>query len=621
MPNRLSYDAELNHLGETYQRILRWDVSRLRDALLSVAAGPAVFIGTGGTSAVARLAAQLHEQVGGQPGRVATPLEFARLPPTLRSGTVVFSAGASHPDALGVLGRLATSRFRPAVLVTLRDPAELTGVASPDVEVLALPQLGFREGFLATNSVLAMMTALVRAYVGDDSLPPELPTAGVAFPAADTNELLVLTTPETAPVGTDLETRCAELGLLPVQVTDYRNFAHGRHVGLARRAAATTVLGLVSDPLEDLANATLDALPPEINRLAWRARCPGPAAVVELTVASMILVGELARSRRVNAARPGAAPFGRRLYHLSLRRLVPATNDGPVDRKLVALAAGAAGGSTRARYDEAYRSWSKQMAETSFGGVVLDYDGTVCATGQRFDLPATSTQAALTRLLDASVAIGIATGRGKSIHRDLRSWVPKERWPQVLLGLYNGGVTLTLADELPDLAAPNEVMAAVADRVGALPVADALDIEARCVQVTVAVRAGAFAHIGRLSEIIADALARGPALPIKVVASGHSVDIVPATSTKASIADATASAAGRPVIAVGDQGDLGGNDFELLASTPWTLTVDRCSADPTRCWYLDDSGRSGPSLLDAYLRAARIGDDGSFHFRWGRHEV
>ena len=39
------------------------------------------------------------------------------------------------------------------------------------------------------------------------------------------------------------------------------------------------------------------------------------------------------------------------------------------------------------------------------------------------------------------------------------------------------------------------------------------------------------------------------------------------------------------VLAIGDQGDLGGNDFELLASSRWTLSVDRCSADPARCWW------------------------------------
>jgi hypothetical protein len=615
MPIRPSYDIELACLHETYATALALDASRMRDVFLGVAVGPAVFVGTGGTIAVARLAAHLHEQVAGQPARVATPLEFARLPPMLRSGAVVFTAGASHPDAVGVLARLGTSRFRPAVLVTLRDPSDLVDVAALGIEIVGLPALPFREGFLATNSVLAMMTALIRAYEGEDALPRSLPIAEVPLPSENTEALLVLTTPETSPVGTDLETRCEELGLAFVQVTDYRNFAHGRHVGLARRAASTAVVGLAAEPLLELATATLEMLPAEIERVVWKARCHGSAAVIELLTASMRLAGERARTRGVNAARPGAAPFGRRLYHLPLRGLVPPSNDGPVERKLVALAASAHGGTTRALYEDAFRDWSKQVREVAFGGIVLDYDGTVCSTEQRFDLPAPSIRAGLMRLLDADLTIGFASGRGKSLHRDLRAWVPPDRWAQVLVGLYNGGVILHLSEDVPDLAAPSDLMAACAERVRALPIGPGLRVEARSVQVTVGIQAGAFAHIGRLTEIIADTLAREPALAVKVVASGHSVDVVPATTTKVTVVEATKAARGLPALAVGDQGDFGGNDFELLAASAWTLSVDRCSADPTRCWYLDKEGRSGPALLETYLDATHLSGT-SFSFEW-----
>jgi hypothetical protein len=69
------------------------------------------------------------------------------------------------------------------------------------------------------------------------------------------------------------------------------------------------------------------------------------------------------------------------------------------------------------------------------------------------------------------------------------------------------------------------------------------------------------------------------------------------------------------VMAIGDQGHLGGNDFELLAATPWSLSVDRCSADPTRCWNLDSTGRRGPDVLLRYLRALKRQRQG-IRFRW-----
>jgi hypothetical protein len=613
---RKPYDAELADLEGHYEDVARWEgIDELRNALMVVAGGPALFIGTGGTLAVARLAATLHEQVGGQPARALTPLELAALPAMTRSAAVMFSSGLSHPDAVGALERLANNRLRPAVVVTLRDAASVAEIVPADVQAVVLPPLSFREGFLAAASVLVMAAALVRAYGGDQALPATLPRPIVDPPTA-AEQLLVLTTPALAPVATDIETRCHELGLVSVQVTDYRNFAHGRHVGLLRRAKTTSVLGLVDQPLERLAAATLDALPPEeIAVTVWRAQHSGPAAVIELLVASMELAASMAAAQGVNPARPGAAPFGRRLYHLRLGRLLPPLADGPVERKLRALVTSLDADTTRGRYDVAFDDWCRQLADQAFGALVLDYDGTVCATGSRFDLPDPTVQLGLTRLLDQGVELGFASGRGPSLHRDLRRWVPRHHWSRVLTGLYNGGACVSLDDELPNLADPTPEIEAVVDRLQQLTIIDALVVEPRAPQVTVSVRAGAYAQIGRLTELVVDAMSQPPELPVNVLRSGHSIDVVPRASSKRLVVERLTDRVAGSALAIGDQGDVGGNDFELLASSPWTLTVDRCSADPTRCWYLDERGRAGPELLAAYLDAM-LPANGGFAMRW-----
>lgn len=612
----MRYDAELADLERPFGAISSWaNINELRDALMVVAGGPALFVGTGGTLPVARLAAALHEQVGGQAARVVTPLELATLPAMTRSGVVLFSAGLSHPDALGALERLANNRLRPAVVVTLRDADAVAEIVPPDVRAVVLPPLGFREGFLATTSVLVMAAALVRAYGGDGALPAVLPRPVVEVPTA-AEQLLVLTTPGLAAVAADIETRCHELGLVSVQVTDYRNFAHGRHVGLLRRAKTTSVLGLIDAPLERLATATLDVLPrEEVDVTTWHAAHRGPAAVIELLVASMEMAGAMAAAQGVNPARPGAAPFGRRLYHLRLGRLLPPLVDGPVERKLQALVTSLDADTTRARYEKAFGDWCERLADQVFGAVVLDYDGTVCATGRRYDLPDQTVQAGLTRLLDSGISLGFASGRGPSLHRDLRQWVPPPHWRRVTTGLYNGGACVSLDEELPDLTEPTPGMEAVVHRLQQLPIVDALIIEPRAPQVSVSVRTGAFAQIGRLAQLVVDAMSQPPELPVKVLRSGHSIDVVPRTSSKRLVIDRIADSIDGPVLALGDQGDVGGNDFELLASLPWTLTVDRCSADPTRCWYLDSKGRAGPELLAAYLEAM-VPAGGRFTVSW-----
>ena len=77
--------------------------------------------------------------------------------------------------------------------------------------------------------------------------------------------------------------------------------------------------------------------------------------------------------------------------------------------------------------------------------------------------------------------------------------------------------------------------------------------------------------------------------------------------------------AGLDVLAIGDQGHLGGNDFELLAATELSLSVDTCSPDPTRCWNLDLSGQRGPDVLVRYLDAVQLESHGAF-FIWRTHE-
>jgi hypothetical protein len=105
-----------------------------------------------------------------------------------------------------------------------------------------------------------------------------------------------------------------------------------------------------------------------------------------------------------------------------------------------------------------------------------------------------------------------------------------------------------------------------------------------------------------LAEIVNETLAWAPRLPLKTSVSGHSVDITRTDSTKVNVVRALNSQGSvSNVLAVGDQGQVGGNDFELLASVRSSLSVDRCSADPTRCWNLEPAPGFGPATLAKYL--------------------
>jgi len=600
---RINYATELTRLPESYERVLEWNPDELRSRLLGAVDGQAIFVGTGGTLAVARLAAGLHETITGEPARVMTPLELSRLSPLARARVVLFSAGLKHPDALLAVEMISTRRMHPATVVTLRAPAEVRSSVPSSVAIIGLPPLSFSEGFLATTSVLVMACALIRAYLGDDALPLTFPSPTVEMPEP-AERLLVLGTPDLAPISVDIETRCNELGIAAVQTVDYRNFAHGRHVGLARNAATTSVLALIAEPFVNLAERTVAVLPAdEIDVTTWRTSRSGPIGTVEFLLASMQLAGNFAERQGIEASRPGAPEFGRRLYHLGLRRMIPRKNEGSVDRKLSALPVGSVKDEARAIYEDGLKDWVTSISGQQFSGVVLDYDGTICSTSGRYQLPDETVQMAIARILETGAWLGIASGRGKSLFSDLREWVPKAYWEQVVLGLYNGGIKIRLSEELPDMSVPSTLMLDVVSRLCEPPLEHALRIEARSHQVTATLSTGTFSQPSKLRSTIAALMGRRPALDVAVVTSGHSVDVIPSESSKTSVADEIESLLPYPVLAIGDQGDLGGNDFELLASSRWTLTVDECSPDPTRCWYLDDAGRSGPELLTSYLNA------------------
>lgn len=615
---RRSYDFELEQLELSYENVLSFDATHLRRSLLQIAGGPALFVGSGGTLPVARMAARLHESVAGQLAKVVTPLDLARLPSSMRAPVVIFSAGARHPDVREAFRRCANGRFSPTVLVTLRSEEELLSLTNEGIVVASLPPLSFKEGFLATNSVLTMMAVLVKSYSGDEALPQVMPRGEFLNPPPLDN-LLVLTAPELEPAAHDIETRLSELGAASVQVTDYRNFAHGRHFGLSRRVENTSVLALTFPQSNALAGATLAELRKAgFDPSVWESASSSPIAALELTVASMHLTASLSREKGLAPSKPGVQSFGRRLYHLPTKRLIPDVIDGPIERKLAALGAGNIAGTVRELYQVALSQWQSDLKKVRFGAILMDYDGTICQTAGRFGLPRESIKKTLISLLASGVPLGFASGRGRSLHFDLRSLVPEALWDSVLLGLYNGSCQYRLSDDIPDLRHQSEWTGMVMERLEGLSLVSALRITPRVSQVTVELGAEGFARIANLRESIADAFAQEPQIPTKIVTSAHSMDIVAPETSKVALLKRMQALWGE-VLVVGDQGAFGGNDFEVLAASRWTLSVDQCSADPTRCWYLG-RGDAGPKLTERYLRAC-IAKDRRVRFAWKQIEV
>ena len=82
---------------------------------------------------------------------------------------------------------------------------------------------------------------------------------------------------------------------------------------------------------------------------------------------------------------------------------------------------------------------------------IRDSDGTVCDFNSRFGYPSNEIGSLITTLLRNNIAIGVATGRGRSVKEALQKIIPSKWQSRVYVGYYNGGAIGSLSDDF----APN----------------------------------------------------------------------------------------------------------------------------------------------------------------------
>ena len=192
-----------------------------------------------------------------------------------------------------------------------------------------------KDGFLATNTLLATCVLMARAYrhawSGEETLP--LGLDALLHPRATAREFfdglrrqsavlwerkttLILHGYATHAAAVDLESKFTEAAIGHAQVADYRNFAHGRHHWLARYGEKSGVLAFVTPSERELAEKTLGLLPEEI--AVFRLYLPdgGVAGSLAAIALAIHLAGIAGEARGIDPGRPTVSTFGRKIYHL-----------------------------------------------------------------------------------------------------------------------------------------------------------------------------------------------------------------------------------------------------------------------------------------------------------------
>lgn len=637
------YATEMSKLAETFSWAVSCDITALRQAVRTAGLSSLTAIGSGGSLTAAHALASLHRRWTGHLAAVATPLEAISEPIASTTSSWLVSAGGTNVDILAAFHALVAREPRQLGIMCGKADSPLASAARahPFTDLVIYPPPAGKDGFLATNSLLAFVTLLTRAYAaefdpGDSNFEQE--TGGLLsllhdaerweqwrtllHPVWSRATTLILHGPTSRIGAIDLESKFTEAALGNLQIADFRNFAHGRHHWLAKRADESAVIAFVSDADEELARKTLDLIPTSIPQVRLTIAGSPESAMLASLFAALKITGWAGEARDLDPGRPGVPDFGRKLYHLALpkpRRRSAEQSMGEDD--VVAIERKAGLSIERLERQGSLLHWSgslgsfrRRLAVAHFSGAILDYDGTLVDARSRLHPPSNEMVTELSRILSSGGRIGVATGRGVSVRRDLRVAIPSEFWDRVLIGYYNGAELGLLADDtVPGSTGSvcEELIAVAAALRAQTELMDIASQTDRKYQITLEARRPTTE--GRLWDLAQQTLLLTGQRHLAITRSSHSVDVVAPNVSKLNVLHRLQTDhPGSSWLAIGDRGRWPGNDYELLKSS-YALSVDELSVDPETCWNLAPRGQRGVEVTLGYLRAL-VSDGTSLRF-------
>ena len=624
------FQLELDELQNTYTWANNYDISSLVEFIEHGLSFPMVAIGSGGSITAAEFLCELHSKKNGLLAKPMTPLEAINYLPNNKQLSVwLLSAGGNNPDILYTYNKVVTEEPKQVVVMCGDQGSKLIKNTTRNgyVDVFAFSLPSGKDGFLATNSLFAFLVLLSRCYRSDSSsifkYPPTFKKMWRSvFPKDITlsnlnreckklwekKTIIVLYSTILKSVAIDIESKFTEAALGNIQIADFRNFAHGRHHWLAKYGDDTGLIVFTSPSDAKLAASTLSLLPTNIPNIHVPLFSDESEALVGLLALSFHLVGWAGQAKNIDPGMPGVPAFGVELYRLKLPRNY--TKQQTDDETIIFRKSGmkASKMCDHGSYDfwkSALATFRRRLANARFSGIVFDYDGTLIDSHHRFDPPSKIIADELIRFLTSGLPIGIATGRGKSVRKDLQSIIPKKYWGSVLIGYYNGAEIATLDNnKVPaKKQLPGKELATFRSILSNDPeVSLFAEIDARRSQLTIMQKSSLPEN--RLWDITNQHLMKLADTQLVALRSSHSIDVLSHGVSKLKLLTVfreTYNLSKLSILTVGDRGKWPGNDYELLAE-PYSLSVDEVSADPVTCWNLSEPGVQGVQATYLYCQ-------------------
>lgn len=593
-----AYTEEMQQLPATIEWAAGQPVDLLRRAVQLYSDRGLLAVGSGGSFTGAALAAELHLRAYGQPSQAITPLDVFQLPAaasTYAAGMILSAEGKNH-DVLAAAKQLLVGGF-PAIGLTLRSDSPLVQFSdATGAACLACFDMPWgKDGYLATNSLMATLILLWRAYADAVVVSAQLPKlvdwhrafrqrlfAEVGgFPRG--SRVLILHGIAGRIGAIDLESKLSEGALAFGQVCNFRQFAHGRHLQFdaSKEPFAIVSFHASNDPLAHATHQLLPTWPASRLDVALPALAY-PGTEIAAVLAAFAIV-EAWAGEESDPGRPEVPQFGRDLHSLDVADLVrePVLPFPAVARKQLQ------GREARTLVARGL-AYLDRLRSARLRALVCDFDGTFCDTAKRFDGLDANLVPEITRLARAGIHLAFATGRGAKLASELRSKLPQDVWRKITLGCYSGSYFIELDRDRLDapVADPRLVQLAqwLCDR-QVLPEHITPRVDAGQLGLRGLPGAERWRLIAAINEWVAAEAHRG----WRTFSSGHSVDVITEHVGKRRVVEHLCERLQldplTQVLRLGDAGDFGGNDYELL-SEGVALSVDAVPPDASQCWNL-----------------------------------
>ncbi|MEN9998006.1 MAG: hypothetical protein RI922_996 [Bacteroidota bacterium] len=585
-------------------------------------------IGSGGSTSACELLSLLQFKFS-RIGFATTPLELQYRQNALDSNSNIAFISASGRNSDILFGFDTAINHEPANIfnICLKKKSLLSEKAAPFsiAKTIEFDIPTGKDGFLATNSLIAYFTLLPKLFGLTTNVSNLEPAPSFL---SDLNEfansliedftITVLYGGWGKPVAIDIESKFSEAGLGNILLADYRNFGHGRHNWFDKKKRQSAIIAIVTPEEKEIAEKTLKLLPSSIPVQFLISEEYEHNASLELLIQAFWVVDRFGKKCGIDPGRPGVPDYGSKLYKLKYSKFYQTSlPKGVTQKEYLAVSRKTGNGnsisidsfSTWIKY---YSEYKRNLEKTQFNGLIMDYDGTLCSSDEKYKGPREEIKNWINNFLKNGIFIAFVTGRGKSIREVLQEFIPQLYWNKVVVGYYNGSQIGLLEDSsLPNAIPIDSHLITIEQLLLNEPLLKhKVELDSRLGQLTAKFISSE--NINSLKQLMIDLIRNSFPFKVQILESSHSIDIILIETTKSKVIEYCTkllNGANQDLkfLSIGDRGKWPGNDYQLL-SNHYSLSVDQVSSDPKSCWNFASKGIRRVEATLEYFNAMNINE-------------